>query len=262
MNKVHFLAQYLLNPSHPVTINLIGAGGTGSQVITCLARLDITLRELGHPGLFVTVFDPDIVTEANLGRQLFSPSDLGINKASCLVTRINRFFGNNWRAITQTYPPDSDKVSPQDFANITITCTDNKDSRLKLWDILKKCRCNNYQDYEKPLYWLDFGNSQSYGQVLLGTVPKKINQPQVKQFKTVSSLKVITEYTDYAAINDDDSGPSCSLMEALEKQDLYINSLLAHLGCHILWKLFREGRIDYQGLFLNLKTMKVNPILL
>ena len=34
-------------------------------------------------------YDPDIVTEANIGRQLFGPSDLGQNKAQCLVTRIN-----------------------------------------------------------------------------------------------------------------------------------------------------------------------------
>ena len=74
MKRVHYTDSYLINPQHPVTVNLIGAGGTGSQVLTCLARLDITLRALGHPGLFVTLYDPDIVTESNIGRQLFSPS--------------------------------------------------------------------------------------------------------------------------------------------------------------------------------------------
>ena len=62
MKRVHYTDSYLINPQHPVTVNLIGAGGTGSQVLTCLARLDITLRALGHPGLFVTLYDPDIVT--------------------------------------------------------------------------------------------------------------------------------------------------------------------------------------------------------
>ena len=33
--RVHFTDNYLLNPQHPVTVNLIGAGGTGSQVLTC-----------------------------------------------------------------------------------------------------------------------------------------------------------------------------------------------------------------------------------
>ena len=93
MKRVHYIDSYLMNPQHPVTVNIIGAGGTGSQVLTCMARLDVTLRALGHPGLFVTLYDPDTVTEANIGRQLFSPSELGLNKAQCLVTRINHFFG-------------------------------------------------------------------------------------------------------------------------------------------------------------------------
>ena len=75
MKRVHYTDSYLLNPQHPVTVNLIGAGGTGSQVLTNLARLDVTLRALGHPGLFVTLYDPDIVTEANIGRQLFGYSE-------------------------------------------------------------------------------------------------------------------------------------------------------------------------------------------
>ena len=79
MKRVHYTDCYLLNPQHPVTVNLIGGGGTGSQVLTNLARLDVTLRTLGHPGLFVTLYDPDIVTEANIGRQLFGYSDLGLN---------------------------------------------------------------------------------------------------------------------------------------------------------------------------------------
>ena len=40
MKRVHYTDSYLMSPQHPVTVNLIGAGGTGSQVLTCLARLD------------------------------------------------------------------------------------------------------------------------------------------------------------------------------------------------------------------------------
>lgn len=32
MKRVHYIDNYLVNPQHPVTVNLIGAGGTGSQV--------------------------------------------------------------------------------------------------------------------------------------------------------------------------------------------------------------------------------------
>ena len=67
MKKIHYTDSYLLKPYHPVTIHVAGAGGTGSQVITNLARMNVALQALGHPGLHVTVFDPDIITEANIG---------------------------------------------------------------------------------------------------------------------------------------------------------------------------------------------------
>ena len=98
MKKIHYTDNYLLSPHHPVSVHVIGAGGTGSQVATNLARMDMALRALGHPGLHVTVFDPDTVSEANIGRQLFSESEIGLNKAVALVTRINRFFGSTWVA--------------------------------------------------------------------------------------------------------------------------------------------------------------------
>ncbi len=260
MKRVHYIDNYLINPQHPVTVNLIGAGGTGSQVLTCLARLDVTLRALGHPGLFVTLYDPDIVTESNIGRQLFGYSDLGLNKAQCLVTRVNRFFGNDWKAVPGAFPAALKDARREDMANITLTCTDNIKSRLDLWNVLKAVPVLNYRDYGTPLYWMDFGNTQTAGQVVLGTVPKTIKQPASRQYKTAGSLKVITRLVKYAGVKEEDSGPSCSLAEALEKQDLFINSTLAQLGCNILWKMFRNGKLEHHGLFLNLETMKVNPI--
>ena len=260
MKRIHYIDNYLINPQHPVTVNLIGAGGTGSQVLTGLARLDVTLRALGHPGLFVTLYDPDIVTEANIGRQLFGYSDMGLNKAQCLITRINNFFGNDWKAVPNIFPTVLKNACRDNMANITITCTDNIKSRLDLWNILKAVQIPDHRDYTTPLYWMDFGNTQTSGQVVLGTVPKKIKQPASQLYETAGSLKVITRLVKYARVKEEDSGPSCSLAEALERQDLFINSTLAQLGCNILWKMFRNGMIEHHGVFLNLGTMKVNPI--
>ena len=147
------------------------------------------------------------------------------------------------------------------MANITVTCTDTIKSRLDLWKILKSVYIPEYHDDITPLYWMDFGNTQTSGQVVLGTVPKKIKQPASQLYETVGSLKVITRLVKYARVKEEDSGPSCSLAEALEKQDLFINSTLAQLGCDILWKMFRKGMIEHHGVFLNLETMKVNPIM-
>lgn len=157
MKRVHYTDNYLMSPQHPVTVNLIGAGGTGSQVLTCLARLDAALRGLGHPGLFVTLYDPDIVTEANIGRQLFGPSDLGQSKAQCLVTRINNFFGNDWKAQADIYPTVLKDARRDNLANITITCTDNTKSRIDLWNLLKgKYSINSL------VYWVTYVHNVVY----------------------------------------------------------------------------------------------------
>ena len=250
MKTVHFTEPYLLNPQHEVTIALIGAGGTGSQVLTCLARMDAALKALNHPGLFVTTYDPDVVTTANRGRQLFTESDTGLNKAECLTTRINRFFGTSWEGVDGSYDG-----AP---ANVIITCTDNIASRLYVEQVMIEKQETHIRPYLKKLYWLDFGNTRSSGQAILGS--KEIKQPASEKYCTVGSLTFATKQFDYSQINEEGSGPSCSLAEALTKQDLFINSTLAQLGCGLLWKLFREGLIEYRGLFLNMNTMKVNPI--
>ena len=237
MKKIHYTDRYLLNPYHPVTVFVIGAGGTGSQVATGLARMSVALQALGHPGLHVTVFDPDTVTEANIGRQLFSGSELGLNKATALVTRINRFFGFSWEAKGQRYPlkASADREEPA-LANIIVTCTDNIRSRM------------------------NFGNARTTGQVLIGNIRGKILQPVSNEYLPVPRMNVITEEVRYSTIKEKDSGPSCSLAEALQKQDLFINSILAQTGCDILWRMLREGRTFYRGAYLNLDTLRINPI--
>lgn len=252
--NIHFVDSYFHNPTHPITVSLIGCGGTGSQVLTCLARMNSTLIALGHPGMQVTAYDPDDVSEANIGRQLFSPGDIGLNKAIVLISRLNRFFGTAWEAHSQLYKHSV-------ASNITITCVDNVKSRISLSKsiILEKDSGMRYQPYMRSFYWLDFGNSTDSGQVVLGTT-FNIKQPKSRKYKPIGKLPCITEMFDLTKVNEKDSGPSCSLAEALSKQDLFINSTLAQLGCNLLWKLFREGMISHSGLYLNLKTMNVNPI--
>ena len=57
-----------------------------------------------------------------------------------------------------------------------------------------------------------------------------------------------------------DDTPSCSLAEALEKQDLFINSSLVQMGCSLLWGMFRNGLTLYRGFFHNLKDFRTHPI--
>jgi hypothetical protein len=105
---------------------------------------------------------------------------------------------------------------------------------------------------------MDFGNTRTAGQVIIGST--KVEQPPSEKFITVGRLPAVTELFDYGKLDERDSGPSCSLAEALQRQDMFINSALAQLGCGLLWKLLRECVLEYHGVFLNMDTMKINPV--
>lgn len=256
----HYTEASLLSPQHPVTIYLIGCGGTGSQVLNNLARTHKALTALGHPGFHVTVFDNDIVTEANLGRQLFAHSELGLNKATALVTRVNRFFGLQWNAIPRLYDLKEGKIS----CNILITAVDKVAIRKQIGKLYEfkhvATKGHDHRGSElKNYYWMDLGNSKSSGQIVLGT-RGMITQPTKTQ-NTVHTLPCITEmFPDLQKHEDKDQTPSCSLAEALDKQDLFINSIIAQYAVNIIWKMFREASIQYHGLYINLQNLTTNPI--
>ena len=260
-SKVHFTDNYLINPTNPIEINLIGAGGTGSQVLTALARMNHALNELNHVGFSVRLWDDDTVTQANLGRQLFADCELGLHKSVALINRVNRFFGTNWKAEIIRFEKDELKKLPKHAqASIYISCVDSVGARFEIGEILKEA--NNGGVYRnEPKYWIDFGNSQHTGQVILATIGN-IKQPKSEKYETLESLPFITEefgeLLKQSEVTDDT--PSCSLAEALEKQDLYINSTLAQMGCSLLWGLFRNGMTDTRGFFLNLKDFRSQPI--
>ncbi|CAN1534164.1 PRTRC_ThiF, PRTRC system ThiF family protein [Flavobacteriaceae bacterium] len=259
--KIHFTDNYLISPTNPITVNLIGAGGTGSKVLTALMEIDHSLIELGHAGLSVSLWDDDIVTSANLGRQRFAECETGLYKSVALVNRANRFMGTNWKAETVKFEKDSlGRLPSNSEATIYVSCVDSVQARFEIADILN-LQNDRRHHRDEPKYWLDFGNSQHTGQVLLSTIGA-IKQPKSEKYETVASLPFVTEefgelLQESEAIDDT---PSCSLAEALEKQDLFINSTLAQMGCSLLWSLFRCGMTENRGFFLNLRDFRSQPI--
>ena len=260
--KVHFMDNTLINPTNPITVNLIGAGGTGSQVLTALARMNHALTELNHAGLSVRLWDDDVITEANLGRQLFAECELGLYKSLALINRINRFFGTNWKAETQKFQKDDlGKLQSNMKSEIYISCVDSVKSRFDIAEILNELKIDKSYYRNQCKYWIDFGNSQFTGQVLLSTIGN-IKQPNSEKYETVENLPFITEeFGDLLKVSElEDDTPSCSLAEALEKQDLFINSTLAQMGSSLFWNLFRNGLTENRGFFLNLKNFQSQPI--
>ncbi|MBE6370800.1 MAG: PRTRC system ThiF family protein [Lentisphaerae bacterium] len=213
------------------TVVLTGCGGTGSQMLVMLARLDTALRGLGGEGLKVDCFDPDKVTEANAGRQSFYDSDIGRNKAEVLVQRLKLCFPG---FEAQAHPSNYERLS--DFG-ILISCVDSRKSRREI--------CASRTSH--TLYHIDCGNGADYGQVILGNGSREMPWPE----------KVAPELI---ADGPEDDAPSCSMAEALEKQELFVNDYAARIAGTLLWNLFRHGYTEIRGAYFNLNPVMVNPI--
>jgi len=258
-------AQFL---ERPARVAVIGAGGTGSALLGGLAQMAVALRELGGQGLEVAVVDDDRVSKANIGRQAFVASDVGQSKAKVIVNRLNQCYGLDWRAYEVRLEPDTEwgyNWRP----DIYIGCVDTRSAR----SAIRKQWTEGVSGRNPDVLWLDCGNSMSAGQVVLGARQHRVIKnggspgkgapwvPQVISEKTVlPAVSDLFPETADATLDSSNDGPSCSLPEALRKQDLFTNRHIADAALNILWQLFRYGELEIHGAFINLRTMRTNPI--
>jgi len=229
---------YLQNPYHAITITVIGAGGNGTAVLAALAKLNWAMIKTGRSQLKVQCYDPDIVTESNVARQLFYPQDIGENKAKTIITRINRSYGYDW-----TYRQT--KISERIDSNIVIGCVDSIASRRDIYTLFTK-ESNSSRGNVCKFFWLDTGNGADFGQIILS---------DYKEY-----LPCVLDFVDY----DDKrpNQPSCSTFESLQQQGLYMNSLIGTFAGQILWDLFRSVEIDYHGIFINMEKGKISKLMI
>ena len=228
----------------PIDIVVVGVGGTGSAVLANLAQLSIAMGQLGHPGIHIVAFDDDTVSEANVGRQLFCPADIGLSKAAVLVNRINLAYGLEWQSVHGRFHADC-TVQRGDRPVVLVGCVDSRKGRAAM---------HQWHEYaiRSDNFWLDCGNTAHSGQVVLGA-------RSAGKCLLPSAGNLFPEVIDAAADAGDDA-PSCSLAEALTKQDLLVNRFMADAAVNLLWRLLRYGGLDSHGAFIDIESMSMRPI--
>lgn len=237
-SRKHVLpADYLTRG--PLRVALVGVGGTGSEVMTGLTHLHLALRALDYPGLQVFAFDDDTVSPANLVRQRYHPADLGRNKAEVLVTRVNLACNLAWTAIPQKFSGDRAR-QPWD---LVISCVDSRAARRSLH---AAAFGNGLYTWR---YWLDCGNDLTTGQVVLGT-PRQAGKELKRALPCATELH--PELMDTALPEDDT--PSCSAIEALSRQDLFVGRMVATHALDLLWQLFRHGSVAHHARYFELRS--------
>jgi PRTRC genetic system ThiF family protein len=228
-----------------VRVLVVGCGGTGSSVIGGLPYLHQAMLAQGHPyGLRVTVMDGDRISPFNCVRQPFGRAEVGLNKAIVLVNRLNIFWGFNWEAVPESLTENHHLRS----TDIVIGCVDTRAARA----VIDRQTTGNSATH----YAIDIGNGESSGQFVLGEPLNAVNRRARTRLRTAAEL--FPEIID--ATLDNDGQPSCSALEALERQHSFVNALLAQHALALLAQLFRYGQISHHGGFVDVASSRAVPL--
>src|SRR5580704_11172677 len=245
----HALPKPLGRRGQPLRVLIIGAGGNGSAVLLGLPYLHQAMKVWGPAGgLHVMLVDGDLVSKTNCIRQPFASADVGLNKAVVLINRVNLFWGLQWQAHPEHFHKDSLRTNSAG-PHLIIGCVDTRAARLAILSAVTRAN-------DSTVYWLDLGNNASSGQYVLGQPLNAANRRSAVRLRTVAEL--YPEIVD-AEVGEDPL-PSCSAAEALERQEPFINQLLATSALAMLARLFRYGSLTHHGAFYNASTGRMSVL--
>ena len=241
---MHQIHPELLRRS--VRVVVAGCGGNGSAFVGGLPYLHQAMIVAGHPGgLDVTLMDGDVISPTNCVRQPFSRSEIGLHKAVVMISRINLFWGLTWHAVPEFVTSKTDLGR----FDIVVGCVDTRAARRTIHDSITGRR-------SAVGYHLDLGNAADSGQYMLGEPWNHRNRQATTRLRAAGEL--FPELLEQSL--DAGDGPSCSALEAIERQEPYVNAVIAQHALALLARLFRYGQIEHHGAFVNVAQSRVHPI--
>jgi PRTRC genetic system ThiF family protein len=245
----HPLPKSLWLRQQPLRVLVVGAGGNGSALLLGLPYLHQAMKVWGYAGgLHVMLADGDLVSETNCVRQPFAAADVGLNKAVVLINRVNLFWGLRWQAHPEHFHKDSLRTNSSG-PHLIIGCVDTRAARQAIRSAVTRAT-------DSTADWLDLGNNASSGQYVLGQPLNAANRRSAARLRTVAEL-----YPEIAdAEKGEDPLPSCSAAEALERQEPFINQVLATSALAMLARLFRYRVLTHHGAFYNASTGRMSVL--
>ncbi|MDE3073921.1 MAG: ThiF family adenylyltransferase [Chloroflexota bacterium] len=147
------------------TIAIVGCGGTGGFLAEAVCRLLI-----GKSSQVVLV-DMDVVESHNIARQAFDVGDIGRFKSEVLAERLARRFRRDIGCSTEPYSRELHQAIFDDARSqlcLVIGCVDNAAARRSIAKGLDKGGPSWGMHDAGRVWWLDCGNQQNGGQILLG----------------------------------------------------------------------------------------------
>lgn len=229
-----------------VHITLAGCGGTGSHVASGLVSIGQALAAKGT-NWSAHFVDPDRVEQKNVGRQLFSQADIGQPKATALANRLNAALGVTIAASVRAISTQDTFQHPGDQAlNIVVGAVDSPAARAIIAAKVAKAAGR--------LWWLDCGNENHSGQVLIGnTADKKKLQPALGFIDALPAPTLV--YPDLAVApkaKKAKPAASCAELAAAGEQGLMVNRMAAAWALACLHDLLL-GQLRWFGLAFDLE---------
>lgn len=251
-----------------LSLQLIGCGGTGSWLAPHVVRMAWILKEKRGIDVYVRFYDPDTVSEENCFRQNFCPAEIGRYKAETLAMRYGLAWGIDILACTKEYPKSKissyARYSHIESSNmaVLIGCVDTSEARQT---ILRNIR--DHDDHRRQMWWLDCGNSNHSGQVLLGRAWKN-------RELTPFAINGITSWTPlpnevHPELTSDKKlkkkvkreVDTCVNLALSGDQGLMINQAIAMIAGNYLLEFLVSGSLDKFATYINLKAGSMSSVL-
>jgi PRTRC genetic system ThiF family protein len=240
---VDFTPAYrvLLGDAQKLELYLVGAGGTGSALADSLARILYHARQKDKV-VSLTIIDPDIVEEKNIGRQRFCQAEIGYAKAASLAMRLNAAFGLEARAIIQPFELSmalSGYSSPA-TKKLLIGCVDDYRPRQEMARTVEEGGGN--------VWWLDAGNAHHSGNIYIGNAVR-VEQIQVDDALRLCSGLPSPARQDPALLAPDPptreptDGLSCADLTLREEQSLMVNTAMAAIAADYCYRWALRGEM-------------------
>jgi hypothetical protein len=203
------------------------------------------------------LIDPDRVEERNLLRQNFYITDLGMYKSEGLANRLAAKF--NRPVAFSTLPVSMVKGTH----NIIIGCVDNGLARANIAEIASP---RGYQAQRSLSgWWVDAGNAENYGQVLVG------NASTVQLCPSFGAIKRGAVYRDICVdlplptmqrpelLKQAPRVNNCAAAVAQNAQSPTINQAMAALALEVVRRIL-NGTCPWMGLYLDMEAGSLNPV--
>ena len=238
------------------TVTVVGCGGTGGFVAEGLCRLLPPLADL-------VLVDYDRVEERNLTRQCFYREDLGQFKSEALAKRLAQRYRRP--VAYSTLPVGTTEII---YPGLIIGCVDNGLARRQIAERIQRNALVWVGGYsmsaprelqsgprlETSLWWVDAGNGENYGQVVIGNTDVASCWSATGDIYRGLPLPTIQKPE---LLNQAPTARSCA--EVAEEQGPTINLTMAAVLVEVVRRLI-AGTCSWVQLYVDMEAGALIPV--